>query len=121
MGLKGPRAAFIPKPVGYLTNIVYSYDAGRDEVTPLDNKLVSDVSAEVSINIAQLSWITEQPVPGGRLAFSGIMPYGNVEVSGDVSPCRFDISDSDSVMAFGDPVQDAGTGLSSRGMPLLAA
>ena len=40
LGMKGPLAAFVPKPGVYLTNNVFYYDAGRDNLTPLGNRLV---------------------------------------------------------------------------------
>jgi len=55
LGMKGPLAAFVPKPGVYLTNNVYHYDAGRNNLTPLGNRLGGDVSAQILMNIAQFS------------------------------------------------------------------
>jgi hypothetical protein len=112
--MKGPLAAFVPKPGVYLTNNVYFYDAGRDNLTPLGNRLVGDVSAKALTNIAQVSWVTEQTLFGGRLALSGLLPYGNVDVAGTVTRGGFSIHDSDSVTAFGDPVLGGSVGWKDR-------
>jgi hypothetical protein len=114
LGMKGPLAAFVPKPGVYLTNNVYFYDAGRDNLTPLGNRLVGDVSAKALTNIAQVSWVTEQTLFGGRLALSGLLPYGNVDVAGTVTRGGFSIHDSDSVTAFGDPVLGGSVGWKDR-------
>jgi hypothetical protein len=112
--MKGPLAAFVPKPGVYLTNNVFYYDAGRDNLTPLGNRLVGDISANALMNIAQVSWVTEQTLGGGRLAFSGLLPYGNVEVAGSVLRGGFSVRDSDSVTAFGDPVLGGSVGWKDR-------
>ena len=82
--MRGPLAAFVPKPGVYLTNNVYYYDAGRSELTPISDFLVGDISAEALTNIAQVTWVTDANLAGGRLAFSGVLPYGNLEVGGNV-------------------------------------
>ncbi len=84
LGMRGPLAAFVPKPGVYLTNNVYYYDAGRSDLTPIGDRVVGDISAEALTNIAQFSWVTDVSVMGGRLAFSGVLPYGNLEVGGNV-------------------------------------
>ena len=114
LGMKGPLAAFVPKPGVYLTNNVFYYDAGRDNLTPIGNRLVGDISAQALMNIAQFSWVTEQTLGGGRVAFSGLLPYGNVDVAGNVSRGGFSVRDSDSVTAFGDPVVGGSVGWKSR-------
>ena len=114
LGMKGPLAAFVPKPGVYLTNNVYYYDAGRDNLTPIGNRLVGDISAMALMNIAQFSWVTEQTLGGGRLAFSGVLPYGNVDVAGNVSRGVVGVDASDSVTGFGDPVLGGSVGWKSR-------
>ena len=84
LGMRGPLAAFVPKPGVYLTNNVYYYDAGRSELTPISDFLVGEISAEALTNIAQVTWVTDANLAGGRLAFSGVLPYGNLEVGGNV-------------------------------------
>ena len=114
LGMKGPLAAFVPKPGVYLTNNVYYYDAGRDNVTPIGNRLVGNISAKALTNIAQVSWVTEQTLFGGRVAVSGLLPYGNIEVAGNVVRGGFSVHDSDSVTAFGDPVLGGSIGWKDR-------
>ena len=65
LGMKGPLAAFVPKPGVYLTNNVFFYDAGRDNLTPLGNRLVGDISAQALMNIAQVL-LGHGANPGGR-------------------------------------------------------
>jgi hypothetical protein len=80
LGKRGPLAAFLPKPGWYLTDDVYFYDASSDDFLPLGDRLAQDVSADALINIAQLTWITDLNLVGGRLAISAVLPYGTVDV-----------------------------------------
>ena len=114
LGMRGPLAAFVPKPGVYLTNNVYYYDAGRDDVTPIDKRVVGNISANALMNIAQVSWVTDQTLWGGRVALSGLLPYGNLDVGGDVSIGRASIKASDEVTAFGDPVLGGSIGWKHR-------
>jgi hypothetical protein len=116
LGMRGPLAAFVPKPGVYLTDNVYYYDAGRSELTPIGDRVVGEVSAEALMNIAQFSWVTDVSVLGGRLAFSGVLPYGTIEVAGNafVPGAGFTIGDSDDVTALGDPVLGASVGWKHR-------
>ena len=116
LGMRGPLAAFVPKPGVYLTDNVYYYDAGRSDLTPVGDRLVGNISAEALMNIAQISWVTDVSVLGGRLAFSGLLPYGNLKVGGNVAVpvAPFTIKDSDEVTALGDPVLGASVGWKHR-------
>ena len=107
LGKRGPLAAFVPKPGWYLTNDLFYLSADRSELTPLGNRLVGDVDAEALINIAQLTFVADTTVLGGRLAFSAVLPYGNVDVSASgavVAPggLTFEREIEDSVTGFGD-------------------
>jgi hypothetical protein len=116
LGIRGPLAAFVPKPGVYLTNNVYYYDAGRDDLTPIGDRVVGDISAEALINIAQVTWVTDADLAGGRLAFSGVLPFGNLEVGGNVAvPVPpFIVSQSDDVTALGDTSLSAVLGWKHR-------
>ena len=81
LGKRGPLAAFVPKPGWYLTNDVFYMSADRSELTPLGDRLVAHVDAEALINIAQVTWVADTTLFGGRVALSGVLPYGNVDVS----------------------------------------
>jgi hypothetical protein len=81
LGKRGPLAAFVPKPGWYLTNDVFFLTADRSELTPLGDRIVGNVDAEALINIAQFTWVADTTVLGGRLAFTGVLPYGNVDVT----------------------------------------
>ena len=119
LGKRGPLAAFIPKPGLYLTNDIYFYDAGRDTFLPLGGRVAQDVAVEALINIAQFTWVTDRSVLGGRLAFSGVLPYGNVDVTA-AGIVAFDEGGnaarvlSDDVTGFGDPTFGAALGWKHR-------
>jgi len=106
----------VPKPGVYLTNNVYYYDAGRDDLTPIGDLVVGDISAEALTNIAQVTWVTDVNLGSGRLAFSGVLPYGNLEVGGNVvvPVPPFTISQSDEVTALGDAALSAVLGWKHR-------
>jgi len=116
LGMRGPLAAFVPKPGVYLTNNVYYYDAGRSDLTPIGDRVVGNISAKALMNIAQFSWVTDVSVMGGRLAFSGLLPFGNLKVGGDVTlqGPAFTVKQSDEVTALGDPVVGASVGWKHR-------
>jgi len=116
LGVRGPLAAFVPKPGVYLTNNVFYYDAGRDDLTPITDLVVGNIAAEALTNIAQVTWVTEVNVLDGRLAFSGVLPYGNLEVGGDVlvPVPPFKIQQSDSLTALGDAALSAVLGWKHR-------
>ena len=116
LGMRGPLAAFVPKPGVYLTNNVYYYDAGRSELTPISDFLVGEISAEALTNIAQVTWVTDANLAGGRLAFSGVLPYGNLEVGGNVvvPVAPFKVEQSDELTALGDAALSAVLGWKHR-------
>jgi len=107
LGKRGPLAAFVPKPGWYLTNDVYFMSGDRSQLTPLGDRVVGNVDADALINIAQVTWVADATVLGGRVALSGVLPYGNVDVSASgavVAPggVTFDREIEDSVTGFGD-------------------
>jgi hypothetical protein len=124
LGKRGPLAAFVPKPGFYLSNDVYSYDASSSDLLPLGDRvgdhLVQDVSAQALMDIPQFTWVTDVTVAGGRLAFSALIPFGKVDVSGKgtvelpgggTGP-SVKLSDSDS--GFADPVVGGSVGWKHR-------
>ncbi len=126
LGKRGPLAAFVPKPGWYLTNDVYYYDAGSSDYLPLGDRVVQQADVQALIDIVQLTYVTDLTVFGGRLAFSGVLPYGQVEVRGrgeinlpDGSPVSR--GKSDSVTGFGDPALGAALGWKSRSGDLFRA
>jgi hypothetical protein len=107
LGKRGPLAAFVPKPGWYLTNDVYYMSGDRSDLTPLGNQLVGDVNADALINIAQVTWVADTTLLGGRLALSGVLPYGNVDVSASGTAqlpggAAVERDIEDSVTGFGD-------------------
>jgi hypothetical protein len=119
LGKRGPLAAFVPKPGWYLTDDVFLLNADRSELTPFGNRLVGNVDAEALINIAQLTWVADTSIAGGRLAFSAVLPYGNVDVSavGVVAGpggITIDRNISDSVTGIGDPAVGSSLGWKKR-------
>lgn len=119
LGKRGPLAAFLPKPGWYLTDDAYLYDAHSDDFLPIADRIVQDVDATATLNIAQLSWITDLDVIGGRLALSAVLPFGQVEVRGGGSVTLPDGTEvgrnlKDSVTGIGDPVIGAALGWKKR-------
>jgi hypothetical protein len=119
LGKRGPLAAFVPKPGWYLTNDVFLLTADRSELTPLGDRIVGNVEADALINIAQLTWVADTTIVGGRLAVSGVLPYGNVDVSaGGVvegpGNILIDRTIDDSVTGIGDPAVGASLGWKRR-------
>lgn len=119
LGKRGPLAAFVPKPGWYFTDDVYFYDAGSSDFLPLGDRLVQKADAEALINIAQFTLVTDATVWGGRLAFSGVLPYVRVEVQarGEVElPDGTPVARKkrDSVTGIGDPAFGAALGWKNR-------
>jgi len=119
LGKRGPLAAFVPKPGWYLTNDVFFLTADRSELTPLGDRIVGNVDAEALINIAQFTWVADTTVLGGRLAFTGVLPYGNVDVTAGTiveGPGGVEIGRKidDSVTGFGDPALGSSLGWKKR-------
>lgn len=119
LGKRGPLAAFVPKPGWYLTDDVYFYDAGSSDFLPLGDRLVQKADVEALINIAQFTVVTDATLWGGRLAFSGVLPYGRVEVQArgevelpDGTPAAR--KKKDSVTGIGDPAFGAALGWKNR-------
>ncbi len=123
LGKRGPLAAFVPKPGFYLSNDVYSYDASSSDLLPLGDRLgdhvVQDVSAQALMDIPQFTWVTDFTVAGGRLAFSALIPFGKVDVTGKGTAQlpggpgpSVKLSDSDS--GFADPVVGGSIGWKHR-------
>jgi hypothetical protein len=119
LGKRGPLAAFVPKPGWYLTNDVFFLTADRSELTPLGDRIVGNVEAKPLINIAQFTWVVDTTVLGGRLAFTGVLPYGNVDVTAGSTvegPGGIEIGRKidDSVTGFGDPALGSSLGWKKR-------
>ena len=119
LGKRGPLAAFVPKPGWYLTNDVLFLTADRSELTPLGDRIVGNVDAEALINIAQFTWVADTTVFGGRLAFTGVLPYGNVDVTADGTadgPGGIELGRTinDSVTGIGDPILGSSLGWKKR-------
>jgi len=123
LGKRGPLAAFVPKPGFYVSNDVYWYDASSSDFLPLGDRIgdhvVQDVSAQALMDIPQFTWVTDVTLGGGRLAFSAVVPFGKIDVSGQGTvqlPSGFaptvKLSDSDS--GFGDPVVGSSIGWKKR-------
>jgi len=118
LGKRGPLAAFIPRPGVYLTNDVYYYDANRDDVAPFGDNLVGDIDVEALVNIAQFTWVTDLSLWDGRVAFSSVLPYGHVDVSGNaqvgLGGGGITRAEGDDVTNIGDPNVAAALGWKRR-------
>ena len=119
LGKRGPLAAFVPKPGWYLTDDVFYLTGDRSELTPLGDRIVGNVDAEALINIAQLTWVADTTILGGRLAVSAVLPYGNVDVTADGTVAgpgdiEIDRTLNDSVTDIGDPAVGGSLGWKKR-------
>jgi hypothetical protein len=119
LGKRGPLAAFVPKPGFYVTNDVYWYDGSSSDFLPLGDLVAQDVSAQALMDIPQFTWVTDVTLGGGRLAFSAVVPFGSIDVSGqgtlqlqDGAGPSLEVSDTDS--GFGDPVVGSSVGWKKR-------
>jgi hypothetical protein len=80
---------------------------------------VGNVDAEALINIAQFTYVADTTVFGGRLAFTGVLPYGNVDVTADgtvEAPGGIELGRTinDSVTGVGDPILGSSLGWKKR-------
>jgi len=116
LGKRGPLAAFVPKPGWYLTNDVFFLTADQSELTALGDRVAGNVDADALLNIAQVTWVADTSVFGGRLAFSGVLPYGNVDVTAGaiVQGPGIGSTINDSVTGIGDPVLGSSLGWKKR-------
>ena len=119
LGRRGALAGLIPKPGWYLTNDLYSYNAGRSGLTPFGDRVAGDVNAEALVNIAQFTYVTDEVLERGRVALGLVLPYGYVKTSGEVSStlpsgAPITVNAEDSVTGFGDPTLAASIGWHHR-------
>jgi len=126
LGKRGPLAGLIPKPGWYFTNDLYYYNAGRDGLLPISGSVENNINADALMNLAQITWVTDTFLNGGRLALGGLIPYGNIKISADAAlqtPTGFQkgASRSDEVTDFGDPVLAASLGWKKRDDELFRA
>lgn len=126
LGKRGPLAGLIPKPGWYFTDDIYYYTGGRDGLLPISGSVDNNIKADALINLAQITWVTDSFLNGGRLALGGLIPYGNIKVSADAAlktPTGFQkgASRSDEVTDFGDPVLAASLGWKKRDDALFRA
>ncbi len=89
------------------------------DLLPVGGRLVQRADAQALINIAQFTWITEIGMGGGRLALTGVLPIGTLDVSGRGSVelpdgSEIDRKVSDGVTGFGDPAVGASLGWKNR-------
>lgn len=126
LGKRGPLAGLIPKPGWYFTDDIYYYNAGRDGLLPISGSVENNIKADALMNLAQITWVTDTFLNGGRLALGGLIPYGNIKVSADAAlqtPTGFQkgASRNDEVTDFGDPVLAASLGWKKRDDDLFRA
>lgn len=119
LGKRGPLAAFVPKPGFYLTNDLFLLNADRSGLAPFGERLVGDAAADALVNIAQVTWVADAQLLGGRFAVTGVLPFGNVEVSGIAAvegPLGIELGRalSDSTTGIGDPAVGASLGWKKR-------
>ncbi|MEO1223094.1 MAG: transporter [Pseudomonadota bacterium] len=76
LGRVGALAGYIPDPGFYLRNITYHYSGETIEQLNLGARITDDVRANVTLNILNLTWVTDWRVLGGRVAFATFVPFG---------------------------------------------
>ena len=126
LGKRGPVAGLIPKPGWYITNDLYYYDGDSNQEFPVAGLLNKGISAKAQVNILQATWITDTRLGNGRLAISGVVPYGHVKISADATATApggttLDAGVSDSLTDVGDPVLAASLGWRKRDGDLFRA
>lgn len=126
LGKRGPLAGLIPKPGVYITNDLYHYSGDTDQQLPIAGLLTQNVSADATVNILQVTGITETVFEEGRLAVGAVLPYGHVSVAADATASAggspiFGKGVSDSLTAFGDLALAASLGWRHRDGDLFRA
>jgi hypothetical protein len=85
-GFTGFAAGYVPPEAGiYYTDDVYFY-SGKTSVLAVNGRLALDVSADVYLNIAQVSVVTQASFLGGNYAFGLALPLGYVSMDVGINP-----------------------------------
>lgn len=111
LGSTGIGAGMVPAPGIYVGNITYAYggSAGSNIELERAGKVQTGVEANAVINIPNATWVLSQPVLGGNVGFSLLLPYGYAESSADVTLTgprgrSLALGTHDDVFAMGDPL-----------------
>jgi hypothetical protein len=101
-GFTGFAAGYVPPQAGtYLTNDLYFYE-GRTSALAVNGRIALNVSADIYLDIAQLSVVTQQTFLGGNYAFGLAVPLGYASVDVGLNPIG--IERSANTFGFGDVI-----------------
>lgn len=76
LGRVGALAGYLPDPGFYARNITYHYNGETTEQLPGGGRITDDVRGNVTLNLFNLTWVTDAEFLGGRLAFATFIPFG---------------------------------------------
>lgn len=83
LGLGGAQAGMLPPPGVYFQSNKYYYqgDAAPEINFERGGRVLADVDVEILFEIPVITWVTNQKILGGSLAFGALMPIGWQEVN----------------------------------------
>jgi len=83
LGLGGAQAGMLPPPGVYFQSHKFYYqgDAGPEINFELGGRILANVDVELLFEIPVITWVTNQKILGGSLAFGALMPIGWQEVN----------------------------------------
>jgi len=110
LGLGGAQAGMLPPPGVYFQSNKYYYqgDAGPEIIFEEGGRILADVDVEILFEIPAITWVTNQKILGGSLAFAALMPIGwqEAKVGAEFSPALLPITLSknlkDDLFSYGD-------------------
>ena len=119
LGLNTSMAGALPPPGVYFTSASYFYHgtAGNSVTLPEGGRLVSNIDAQMALEMPIGMWVLPQEVLGGHVGLGVIAPFGYLDVSAKAeftTPGGIPLAGGvgDSAFTFGDPVLMATLGWS---------
>jgi len=78
LGLNGSLAGFLPPPGVYFRSDKYLYHGEADPGVnfPFGGRIIANVEVDLFFETPIVTWVTNQKVLGGTLAFGALMPFG---------------------------------------------
>jgi len=76
LGRIGALAGYLPDPGLYARNITYHYNGETTEELVAGGRIIDEITGNVTLNIFNLTWVTNAEILGGRLAFATFIPFG---------------------------------------------
>lgn len=100
LGLRGSGAGITPPEGLFLSNQIYMYRGSISGNLRLEGgSLAANARIAPIVNIPTLLWVTPVDLGGARLGVSLTVPFGNVDVKGQVGPINL----KDRIFTFADP------------------